>query len=104
MDAATIAVLVTSLSGAVLGAAGLYQARHRDTTAARSMASEVATKAADSAVGALSAALDRQQGEIEHLTRQVDELRTEVVRCEVEKLDLRKQVRELVEAIETGRG
>lgn len=104
MDVASLAVLITACSGAVLGAAGLWQARHRDTTAARSMATEVATKAADAAVGALSAALDRQQGEIEHLTARVEDLQIEVTRCELEKADLRREVRELVAAIETGRG
>lgn len=103
MDGATLAVLVTSISGALLGAAGLHQARYRDMKAARSTASEVATKAADSAVGALNAALDRQQGEIEHLTRQVLELRRGLRRCEAEKDGLRREVRELVAAIETGR-
>lgn len=91
-DPASIAVLITAISGLVLGAAGLWQSGHRDTSAARATATDVATKAADAAVGALNAALDRQQAEIESLTQHVGRLQVTVDRCEAEKVELRQLV------------
>lgn len=85
MDLSGLAVFVTAVSGLVLGAAGLYQARRRDTTASETMAKDVATKAADSAVGALQTALD-------FLKVEVEDLRERVNRCENEKRELRSEL------------
>lgn len=88
-------MLVTSITGAGLGLAGLIQSIRRDTTAARSTAQDVATRAAEGAVAALNAALDRLQGEHDDLTERVELMADDLARCEAVKLELTRRVREL---------
>lgn len=82
-ELAALAVFVSAVAGAVLGTAGFLEARRKDSTAAKTTAADVATKAVDSAVGVLNDALD-------YLRREVAELRVRVDRCEDEKAEIRE--------------
>lgn len=110
MDFLALAALITAVTGAVAGIGGLVVAARRDSLASRTTAHDIATRAAEAAVGALQAALDRQDGELrelrsgtESLETLIAHLRGEVERCHRErdqgKAEAKATIRALTEQI-----
>ncbi len=111
MDGATIAILTTSVSGFVLGAAGLWQSHRRDEVAdlrakdtASIEAKDVATRVTEQGLAVLQAALSQSESRVQQLMVRVAGLEDHVARCEDEKIELRRERAELLAFIEEHRG
>lgn len=106
MDLLALAALITAIAGAIAGLGGLFVSLRRDSLASRTTAHDVATRAAEAAVGALNAALNRQEGELrelragtESLEKLIGHLRGEVERCHRERDQGKAEAKRTISAL-----
>lgn len=102
---ASLAVVLTAVGGVLVGLLGWWQNHVKDPAAIEAVAKDVATRASEAAIEALRTALTYAQAEIAELRLEVAEmpkLRREIAvlcrkveRCDEEKENLGRRVKDL---------